>query len=179
MQLFPQLVRLLPHLSRRRELVRVEPEALLNFHLSVMAVGDLAERLKERRAASLAFYESCMDGSVDLERNPLIDWMQRYHPKGWHGASSPQERVELCGRFRDLFDDIRESGIREPMRLLEPALFGQHKWHNFHDGTNRVCIAICLNLSSVPCLVHPSHRQEISRLGLHVDEGNHPDNIDS
>jgi len=147
--------------SQLRECIQVHPETVLRFRNSRLNSDAEAH---ERYPAAIEFYRSCLKGEVDYASNPLLTWMDRRYPNGWHGASTAEARIELCQRFHRLFTGIREEGVRQPVRLLEPSLFGRSKWFSFHDGGNRMAIAIVLGLESIPCLVHPRHHRAVRRV---------------
>ena len=73
---------------------------------------------------------------------------------------------QLCSSYRDLLVDIRENGVRKPLRVLEPALFGRTRELSFHDGGNRLFIAVVLELREIPCLIHPADVRQAERKNL-------------
>jgi hypothetical protein len=150
--------------SQVRMLIHAPPDALLHFRASRLSPD---AEIHERRSASLEFYRRCINGDVDYAANSLLAWMNRVYPDGWHGASSAEERIELCRRFHQLLKSIEAEGVQQPVRMLEPSLFGESRWLSFHDGGNRTWIASSLGLERIPCLVHPRHYRQVKKsLGL-------------
>ncbi|MFT5115326.1 MAG: hypothetical protein ACI8P9_004674 [Parasphingorhabdus sp.] len=132
-------------------------EPMFEFRFNNPVVLQKGALLKDRRDASIAFYLSCIDNTVNISNNPFLDWMNQYYPNRWHDAVSQEERILLCRRYQQLLADIAKNGIQQPVRMLEPKLFGRPEWHNFFDGGNRTYIAAALKFREIPCLIHPDH----------------------
>jgi hypothetical protein len=100
-----------------------------------------------KQRALLAFYRQCLEGSVDTERNPLLTWIEgQYGPEPYRGTTSRPQRVDLCRRYRALFEAIREHGVREPLILEGPIPLP-----GVLDGGNRLAVIRVLGYSRVVC----------------------------
>lgn len=125
------------------------------------------DALRNRRTAQLSFYRSCSDRTLDLHRNPYLDWMRTHHPNGgWHRARSDSERVEICIRHRDLFVSIEKNGIEMPLRILQEKHFHLRDVARAADGGNRLQIAMVLGISRVPNLIRRDLIAEAQAHGL-------------
>jgi len=103
-----------------------------------------------KHTALLAFFGACQRGDLDLRHNAYLRWMDEVHgPSPYHGAVTTEERVQVCARFAETFDEAVRDGIREPIRVE-----GDIQLPGVLDGGHRLAMLRVLRVRTVLCEVN-------------------------
>lgn len=98
----------------------------------------------ERYFAMISFYQDCMNDSVNLKDNALLNYLNKY---------KKPITIRTCPEARyNLFKDIKANGVKSPVNIFSRPMIDKHPSATI-EGTNRIIISYILGIEEIKCLI--------------------------